>query len=243
MEDLLKSANTALGSKPTLETVPGDDDADSKPAPRSEYALPSVDITAFQPEPESDVEPGGTLSKQEIRDAVNSEADEVLRRLMDEVEYEKKHQPPEDSDSDADGVHTRDPTARPATSSEPPPNLDLPSTPAKDPEPPPEDDLAARFASLTLPSVPTTISKPASTTSAKKPPAFSDEEIDSWCIICNDDATLSCLGCDEDLYCTNCWLEGHRGEDAGADKRRHRAVQYNKRRKNTKASRSLVGAA
>ncbi|ORY21460.1 hypothetical protein BCR39DRAFT_601282 [Naematelia encephala] len=36
-----------------------------------------------------------------------------------------------------------------------------------------------------------------------------DDDLDSWCCICNKDATLVCLGCDGDNYCNECWAEGH----------------------------------
>ncbi|PSN63461.1 hypothetical protein BS50DRAFT_577204 [Corynespora cassiicola Philippines] len=99
-----------------------------------------------------------------------------------------------------------------------------------------EDALTARLAALSSPAsdslgLPSAPSFPP----AKKPPKiqsslakFTDEEIETWCIICSDDATLKCIGCDGDLYCQKCWMEGHKGEAAGMEERRHRAVLYNK---------------
>lgn len=135
------------------------------------------------------------------------------------------------------------------------PMLDLPSTPQSLPPPksPPtstiDDALAARFSRLSpspspggpsLPSTPS--SKPGSAVAKTKKTAsgsrgssafktYTDEEIDSWCSICTDDATLRCLGCEGDLYCSRCWREGHMGADAGYEERRHRAVQLNKDKK------------
>lgn len=57
-------------------------------------------------------------------------------------------------------------------------------------------------------------------------PTFTDDEISSWCEICNDDATVKCLGCDGDLYCARCWKEVHLGESAGLDEKGHRWVKY-----------------
>ncbi|BEJ17224.1 hypothetical protein CspHIS471_0606250 [Cutaneotrichosporon sp. HIS471] len=36
-----------------------------------------------------------------------------------------------------------------------------------------------------------------------------DDDLDSWCSICNKDAELRCRGCEGDLYCRACWSEGH----------------------------------
>ena len=64
--------------------------------------------------------------------------------------------------------------------------------------------------------------------SKSRPKQYSEAEIDSWCIICCDDATVKCLGCDGDLYCAKCWKEGHKGESAGSEERMHRAVEMNR---------------
>ncbi|PWN34048.1 uncharacterized protein FA14DRAFT_180681 [Meira miltonrushii] len=44
---------------------------------------------------------------------------------------------------------------------------------------------------------------------------------DDWCCICNEDATVACKGCDDDLYCASCWHEGHDEMDED-EKREHR---------------------
>lgn len=46
-----------------------------------------------------------------------------------------------------------------------------------------------------------------------------------WCVLCNDDATIRCLDCGGDLYCTRCNKEAHRswGDDD------HRCVEYKKK--------------
>ena len=103
------------------------------------------------------------------------------------------------------------------------------------------NDLAARLARLSaspspsrsspdLPSVPSFSPTKKSARLAKSkakagPKQYNDAEIDSWCIICCDDATVKCLGCAGDLYCTRCWKEGHKGESAGFEERMHRAVE------------------
>lgn len=133
-----------------------------------------------------------------------------------------------------------------------------------------EDALAARFASLfkpktayaatateqssndtasadfTLPSAPSfaPASRPTNvSTNVFLASRFADEEMASWCIICNDDATLKCLGCDGDLYCQTCWWEGHKGESAGLEERRHKAVVFSKDGEKEKEERRRVGVA
>ena len=114
--------------------------------------------------------------------------------------------------------------------------LSLPSAPTQDLSPTPrtqaaqdlDDALTARFAGLGLglPAAPSFAPgrKPPTITAGLKPPKFTDEEIDSWCCICNEDADERCYGCDGDLYCTSCWTEGH-GTGPGQE-RGHKAAAY-----------------
>ena len=169
----------------------------------------------------------------------DNEADDVIARVMAELEISKKYDPPspppEDSGSDSGDKKQEDTTDTGFT---------LPSAPKNIPEDnfdrtqAFEDHFTARLAALSapqtdslgLPSAPSFAprSKPPVSTNLQKEV---DQEIDTWCIICQDDATLKCLGCDDDLYCQNCWMEGHRGESAGLEERTHKAVLYSKKKK------------
>jgi hypothetical protein len=173
------------------------------------------------------------------------EADDVIARVMAELEISKKYDPPSPP-SEPDGSLSRDKqseTHEHGTDN----GLELPSAPKDLPEDDFtrsrafEDAFTARLAALAAPSPSQTDSlglpSAPSFAPSKKPPVSTnlqerlDDEIDTWCIICQDDATLKCLGCDGDLYCQNCWMEGHRGESAGFEEKRHKAVLYSKKKK------------
>ncbi|KAG5940593.1 hypothetical protein E4U60_000433 [Claviceps pazoutovae] len=98
-------------------------------------------------------------------------------------------------------------------------------------------DLTARMAALRhsadtpdlLPSVPTSQpSKPVKRLTSKT--KYTDDDIDSWCMVCLEDATLQCTGCDGDVYCTRCWREMHLGPAAHFDDVGHKAVQFTRHR-------------
>ena len=56
-----------------------------------------------------------------------------------------------------------------------------------------------------------------------------DDDTDTWCCICNEDASLRCVGCDGDLYCRQCWVEGH-GNMGRDEIREHKIADYTPRR-------------
>jgi len=60
----------------------------------------------------------------------------------------------------------------------------------------------------------------------KQDKEYTDEDISSWCCICTEDARIQCLGCDGDIYCAECWHNGH-GNGMGQEKG-HKAIEFRK---------------
>jgi hypothetical protein len=176
----------------------------------------------------------------------DEEADDMIAQIMAELEISRKYDPPSPPPEN-DDAHEKTQHKDGDNNDD----LDLPSAPKVLPKYDSEDTqaiedaFAARLAALSAPSPSQTDSlglpSAPSFLPQKKPPIQSnlksriDDEIDTWCIICQDDATLKCLGCDGDLYCQLCWTEGHRGESAGFEERGHKVVLYARKKKQAAA--------
>ncbi|KAI1827840.1 hypothetical protein F4861DRAFT_491412 [Xylaria intraflava] len=100
--------------------------------------------------------------------------------------------------------------------------------------------IASRMAALklsgprALPSVPNTAvdalglpQVPTSALSDSPVPGLAgrstDETQRNWCVVCLEDGTVRCLGCEtgDNMYCARCWKEMHVGPRAGYDERGH----------------------
>jgi hypothetical protein len=175
------------------------------------------------------------------------EADDIIARVMAELEISRKYDPPSPPPEDSHDSDPQDQKHDQASQKDDDNDLSLPSAPTALPEDDfertqaIEDAFTARLAALSTPSPSQTDSlglpSAPSFSPRKKPPIGSnlqsriDDEIDTWCIICQDDATLKCLGCDGDLYCQLCWTEGHRGDSAGFEEKMHKVVLYARKKK------------
>lgn len=152
------------------------------------------------------------LEKGERDEDEDAEAETSLQRILDELDLEESHTP------------TRRDTSTPTSSQHassffPSPPKSLPTSPIASlpsPSPPPFSFPSPPSAPPSTSSTPARISKSASAS------PYTDAEISSWCIICCADATVRCRGCAGELYCWECWREGHVGEDVGREERGHR---------------------
>lgn len=59
---------------------------------------------------------------------------------------------------------------------------------------------------------------------------YTDDDQKTWCIVCLEDATVRCLGCEGDVYCARCWREMHVGPAAGYDERGHAWEKFDSKR-------------
>lgn len=54
-----------------------------------------------------------------------------------------------------------------------------------------------------------------------------------WCTICNEDATIRCIGCDDDLFCRSCFKEIHANDEEYME---HRTKPYVAKETKTQSS-------
>ncbi|KPM39431.1 hypothetical protein AK830_g7138 [Neonectria ditissima] len=183
-------------------------------------------------------------------EAMKRDVDDVIARFRDELELEAalaKDEPPDAENEAQDDAKQQ--AVVPSTESASDFSLpDLPSTLEDLPAARSAraastdlDDLTARMAALRapasdgldLPDVPTDApSKPVKRLTSRT--NYTDDDVDSWCTVCLEDATLRCLGCEDDVYCARCWREMHVGPRAGYEELSHKAVQFTRDRKKEK---------
>jgi hypothetical protein len=167
----------------------------------------------------------------------DQEADEYLQKLLDELVNEPpEEEPTSNIETDGRGKDSSPPPATDATHND---SLQLPSTPSNIPKSQPcidRSNSTEGSSELSLPSAPSNaLSLPSTPSSApkskkkikgsKKEYDYTEDDIATWCTICNDDATVKCMGCEGDLYCAGCWRETH----TGFDERGHRWEKYLRR--------------
>ncbi|KAM3460585.1 hypothetical protein NHJ6243_005756 [Beauveria neobassiana] len=206
--------------------------------------------------------------KRQVEDVVERYQDEAEMEEEEEEETQRKRQESEDDDDDdfqdphdEAAAHNADLPSVPSDLQDP-----LPSSSARSESKPGLDDITARLAalrapshntdgggdddddddddaspdSLSLPSVPTSRPSVQSVSRLQTRTGYTDDDADSWCTVCLEDATLQCLGCDDDVYCARCWHEMHVGPAAAFDDRSHRAVQFARDRKKKEAPKKVA---
>lgn len=224
IDELLKEAEKALDTG-----IPEDKNYNSHGTSPAHLLTGDRDMTAIT------VDRKESESPDELEKEASAVQD-IVAKLMDEVRLEQEkhvHETAKGDSREDDDIDATDSAAE----------FTLPSVPTSAPEPSIsrasidfEDDLAARMAALRgdstdtfhLPSVPNFDPSDAPVKNVWK--TDTDDGIEEWCIICQDDATVKCVGCDAELYCARCWKEGHTGPDAGYEARMHRWEKYRKLR-------------
>ena len=188
----------------------------------------------------SSTNPAGTpLLTEEVTSETamteDQEADIYLQQILDDLSSYPPDPTPAEDQSPRNDISTAAhslldtsiaPPSDPRFPSTPTSRYDLPTAPSiiRSPSSPDPQNI------LSLPSAPNSLPthKKSFRKAASQEPRIPDEEIDSWCIICNEDAAVRCLGCEGDLYCRSCWQEGH-GKDAGLEEKGHKWIRYKRR--------------
>lgn len=220
MDEIFKTDDT------TLEELLDDEDEGTPQNEPNDAEVQRLleQLEAEMPRDDADEEHDGV-------EPTDKEVDDVIARYRDELEVEKSLVESDD-DEQGEETFTEDDSVLPSVPDDIDSGADHPSSANL-------DDLQSRMASLRassvepdlLPSVPS--SKPSGKpvnrlTSRGK---YTDDDVDSWCTVCLEDATLKCVGCDGDPYCARCWKEMHVGSAAAFDDRSHKAVQFTRDRK------------
>lgn len=184
----------------------------------------------------ADSDDSGDESRQEQE---SREADDIIAQLLEDIELEHKNAPGP-AEANVDDMRANMQAVASAQGEQ---TIILPSVPSRDPVSAMkaeatggnsldfESDIAARMAALKglgssgadaleLPSAPT------SAVGKRSAPLPAPDIVEYWCVICQDDATVLCHGCDEILYCARCWKEGHLGEGVGWEERGHEWSKY-----------------
>lgn len=235
-EEMSRKVNDVLSramDEVNLEN-PGGSHEPSGPPDHNEAKAPKTDTDAADTTPE--IHPGtGNLGPS-------------LSAIPWTPTQDKSHLPdlpatPLDKDEDAHGADFRLPAVPTALRDPAPPSQ------AGDPF---ESSIAARLAALKgpghepiatdafgLPSAPTFHPEDRSGAAAAAAAAgkgklgsvagYTDDDQKTWCVVCLDDATVCCAGCDRDVYCARCWREMHVGPAAGYDERGHQWEKFDPR--------------
>lgn len=233
-EDLFQTDDDTL--EELLQDVDQDDDhANTNQEPNDEQVKALLEQLANDiPKDEGPEEKKKDDSDDSDGEQMTKEADDIVARYRDAAELDQGND--EDDQSDAGGDVLALPTV--------PTNLEnIPTSSASANL----DDMTARLAALkapadgeddglALPSVPSSkpSGKPIKRLTTKT--GYTDDDMDGWCTVCLEDATLRCLGCDDDVYCTRCWKEMHLGPAAAFDDRDHKAVHFTRNKKEKKVA-------
>ncbi|KAH8596749.1 hypothetical protein B0O99DRAFT_509483 [Bisporella sp. PMI_857] len=250
MRDLLNEARRTVSTN-EKSAIPKESERIELLSQNKDLLTGDLDMSVFDLDDRSENEDGYEPVKEQNSvkglEGESREVQDIVAKLLDEINLEKSE------DSEATEEHPSNGPKEIFYTS-----LNLPSTPSDLTSPTTmatasesknkrsrksiefESNIAARMGALSglsapskdtdslgLPSAPTfkPADKPVRGVTKKNIP---DSESDGWCIICTDDATVKCSGCDGDLYCGRCWSEGHRGEDVGYEFKTHKWCKLKK---------------